>query len=870
MSAVGATQAGNPSPCRAAGRVHPLRRNFCLDLNKSIGFALPGRWGYGKLTADSAPDCRVRPVVRLLPLPLCIAISLSAQAADPPPDWGLCPVDDAIPAFEGAPKLAPGAITAPRSEQPTDIEGDTLGGVKDKSVEYQGNVALTRGDQFIGTDKLTYNEETETYVAEGNVRYQDSGMRVVANRAEGNQGKDQHKIEDVRYQLVERRGNGGAESIQLDGTKGQMRRSTYTTCPPGDKRWELSAKRIDVDTDKGMGVARSAVLRIGKVPVLYVPWFMFPIDDTRKTGLLYPSISNSDRNGFDYRQPIYLNLAPNYDATINPRIMTSRGVSLGGEFRYLGRRGAGTLAGMYMPDDDLRDRDRGHFIFNAFQNLSRHWQARSNLIWISDPRYFEDFSNSINGVSITTAVSNVGLYGRGRYWSSSLTANQYQLADPSLTEANLPFNNQPRANFRWEQPLSTWFTAGVESEAVRFYKGDADIAGVRREFPGGSRLDVKPYVSMPLEGASWFVTPTLAWRYTSYKLDQGLATSIATTQARAFAAANNVPVTPELVARFHDDAPNRSLPIASLDAGLFFDRSFRWRERDYLQTLEPRIFYLNVPYRDQNGLPIFDTRPLTFSWGQLFRDNRYSGADRQTDANQLTVALTSRMIRGSDGHEKFSASLGQIRYFDDSRVIVPGERTVQHGKSSWVADANWSPSDRWTIGASYQWDSRLRREDLASVRASYLLKDDGIVNLAYRYRRNLNFRSDLPLSTNNQPDLLEQADLSFLYPINPTWSVVGRYYYSIFDSKPLETLAGVQWESCCVAARLLARRYVENTEGDLNSGILFEIELKGLGSGGQDTRRTLRRAILGYYRDDLYLVPPETATGLKADPDSTP
>jgi LPS-assembly protein len=828
--------------CAAAQRQDAIP----LDLNKSTVRALPGRWRYGKLAADSAPDCRVRPVFRLLPLPLCIAISLSAQAAEPPPDWGLCPVDDAIPPFEGAPQLAPGALSAPRSEQPTDIEGDTLGGVKDKSVEYQGNVALTRGDQFLGTDKLTYDEATETYVAEGNVRYQDGGMRVIADRAEGNQAKDQHKIEDVRYQLVERRGNGGAESIQLEGAKGMMRRSTYTTCPPGDKRWELRARQIDVDTDEGMGVAHNATLRIGKVPVLYVPWFMFPIDDRRRTGLLYPSLSNSNRNGFDYRQPIYLNLAPNYDATLNPRIMTSRGASLGAEFRYLNKRGAGTVSGMYMPNDDLRDRDRGHFSFNAFQNLSRHWQARSNLIWISDPRYFEDFSNSINGVAIRTATSTAGLYGRGRYWSSSLAANQYQLADPSLTEANLPFNTQPRADFLWEQPLTNWFTTGVESEAVRFYKGDATIAGIRREFPGGSRLDLKPYVSLPLEGASWFLKPTLAWRYTRYQLDEGLGATLG------------------------GNSPSRSLPIVSVDSGLFFDRSFRWRDREYLQTLEPRVFYLNVPYRNQAGLPVFDTRPLTFSWGQLFRDNRYSGADRQADANQLTVALSSRMIRGADGFEKFSVSLGQIRYFEDSRVTIPGEQPVQRGSSSWVADANWSPSDRWTIGASYQWDSQLHREDLASLRARYLLKDDGIVNFAYRYRRNLNFRSDLPTSTSNQPDLLEQVDFSFLYPINPTWSVVGRYYYSIFDHKPLETIAGVQWESCCIAARLLARRYVQNSAGDLNNGLLFEIELKGLGSAGQDTRRTLRRAILGYYRDDLYLVPPETATGQKADPDPTP
>lgn len=764
----------------------------------------------------------MRPVVRLLPLPLCIAISLSAQAADRPPNWGLCPVDNAISPFEGAPLLVPGAQTAPRSEQPTDIEGDTLGGVKDKSIEYQGNVALTRGDQFIGTDKLTYNEETETYVADGNVRYQDSGMRVVADRAEGNQAKDQHKIEDVRYQLVERRGNGVAETIELDGTKGEMRRSTYTTCPPGDKRWELRAQEIDVDTEKGMGVARNATLRIGKVPVLYVPWFMFPIDDTRRTGLLYPSLSNSDRNGFDYRQPIYLNLAPNYDATLNPRIMTNRGASLGAEFRYLNPSGGGTVAGMYMPNDDLRDRDRGFFIYNAFQNLNSHWQARSNLAWISDPRYFEDFSSSINGVSFSTAYSEAGLYGRGRYWDAGITGDHWELADFTLTDANLPYNRLPRGYFRWEQPFGNWFSAGIESEATRFE---------HPVFDGGSRIDLKPYVSFPLTGNSWFVKPTFAWRYTGYQLDKDLGASLG-----------------------GGTSPSRSLPITTVDAGLFFDRSFRRNDRDYLQTLEPRLFYLNAPYRNQDGLPLFDTAPLTFSWGQLFRDNRYSGADRQSDANQLTLALSSRLIRESDGHEKLAVSVGQIRYFDDSRVTVPGETPVEKGKSSWVADATWSPSDRWNIGASYQWDPKFRREDLASLRARYLFKGDGVVNLAYRYRRGL----------------IEQTDVSFLYPINPRWSVVGRYYYSIFDHKPLETIAGVQWESCCIAARLLARRYVENREGNLSNGILFEIELKGLGSAGQDTRRTLRRAILGYYRDDLYLVPPETATGKLADPDPTP
>ena len=569
-----------------------------------------------------------------------------------------------------------------------------------------------------------------------------------------------------------------------------------------------------------MAVARGATLRVGKVPVLYMPWFMFPTDERRRTGLLFPSISNSSRNGFDWRQPIYLNLAPNYDLTLNPRLMTSRGVQLGAQFRYLVEGGQGTLEGTWMPNDKLRDRDRSLLSYEAFQNLTPHWQARADLNWISDSRYFEDFSNSLDGLSQTTAYSAIGVYGRGQGWDAGVTADHWQLADFTLTEDVLPFSRLPRAYVNWEQRLAGLLLGGISAEAVRFE---------HEAFDAGSRIDLKPWISLPLEGDSWFLRPTAAYRYTGYSLDRGLAQTLG------------------------GSSPSRGQSILSVDAGLFFDRDTTVKGKDYLQTIEPRLFYLNVPYADQDDMPLFDTQPLTFSWGQLFRDNRYSGADRQADANQLTLAVSTRMIRQSDGRERFSASLGQIRYFDASRVLIPGRETItEKGRSAWVADANYAPTDRWTIGASYQWDPKVNRTDLASVRARYLLPDDGVFNVGYRYRRSL----------------LEQVDVAFLYPVSPSWSVVGRYYYSLYDNKTLETMAGVQWDSCCVAVRLVGRRYVHNRAGDLSNALMFEIELKGLGSAGQDTRRALRRSILGYNRDDLYLVPPQTATGQPTPPDS--
>ncbi len=822
--------------------------------------------GMGQSTVRFRPNPnRVRRALRLLPLPLSIAVCLPAMADDKPLNWGLCPATEVIPAFTDAPTPVPGqdaaAASAQREQQPTDIEGDQLLGTT-TVPQYQGNVALRRGDQFVGTDKLSFDTDTGNYIADGNVRYQDSSIRMVAKRAEGNQESDTHKITDIQYQLVSRRGNGEAESVDLQGAVGQMHRSTYTTCDPSQPVWKLTAPQIDVDNDEGFGTARNAVLRIGKVPVLWAPYFKFPIDDRRKTGLLFPQLGMSGRNGFDYTQPIYLNLAPNYDDTLMPRYMSERGLMLDNEFRYLYNGGRGELLTAYIPNDKLRDRDRGRVMFSGYHNVDSHWQARANLAWVSDERYVEDFSNRLLGVTASNLQSTIGLYGTGKDWTAGIMADRWQLTDYTLTERALAYNRQPRVFFTWDKPLLPWVETGVYAEAVRFTHDDINEKTVDAEgeyvrngtvtrMYGGSRLDVKPYVSFPFSGAAWYVTPTLAYRYTAYQLDRGLADDIRKTVLTS----QGVDVTTASAEQLRGNtSPSRALPIASLDAGLFFDRETTIGGKSFLHTLEPRLFYLRTPYRNQDDLPLFDTRDFTFSWGQLFRDSRYTGADRQNDANQLTMALGTRFIDQTTGKERFSASIGQIQYFDESRVTTtPGGAPVEKGKSAWIADANYMVNDRWTLSATYQWDPKYKREDLASFRARYLMSNDGVVNLTYRHRIN-------PDGT----DLLKQADLSFLYPLNARWSLVGRYYYSLEDKAPLEIIGGVQWDSCCLAVRAVARRYVRNREGDLNNSIQIEFVLKGLSSLGQDTDRTLRRAILGYNRDDLYLVPPSN-TGVTRD-----
>jgi len=788
----------------------------------------------------------VRQALSLLPLPICIALALaahhpSAQADDDiEPDWSLCPIMESVPEFPDA-QPATGSA-ADRASLPTDIAGDNLSGTDGESLEYSGNVTLRRGDQFLGADNLEYLSESSTYVASGRVRYQDSGMRLVAERLEGDQDADTHRVDNVAYQLTERRGNGGAERIEMKGAQGSLYGSTYSTCPPDNRWWELRAERIDIDNDEGQGIARSATLRLGKVPVLYMPILAFPTDNRRRTGLLYPKISYSSRNGFDWSQPIYFNLAPHYDMTLEPRLMTRRGFLLNTEFRYRTTGGRGLFDIEVLPSDQLardgrqdeidegireenrRKDDRGIARFSGRQNVNRHWQARANLAWASDPRYIEDSSNNLEGRTNFSVKSDVGIYGRARSWDAGIMADYWQLGDYTRSDAILPYHRLPRAYMNWEDDFAGLFVAGASAELTRFQHADS------RTRPGGSRLDINPWVSMPLEGAAWFITPTLAWRYTGYELEDELAADIARVNG----------TTP-------DTSPSRSLPIGTVDAGVYFDRNTLFRGESHTQTLEPRLFYVNTPYRDQSDLPLFDTQAMSYSWGQLFRSNRFTGADRQADANQITLALTTRLVNAESGREKLSASIGQIHYFKDSRVgLRPNSPVIPEGRSAWIADANYEINDRWSLGGTYHWNPATSQEDLASVRARYLIGDDGVVNLSYRYRRN----------ANTQEDLLEQVDFSFLYPLSPSWSLVGRYYYSILDRQMLEGIAGVQWDSCCMAARLVARRYVRNFQGDLNDAIQLEIEFKGLGSAGPETTSRLRRAILGYHREDLYLVPP--------------
>jgi LPS-assembly protein len=755
---------------------------------------------------DRPPVPRLRPVpfaCALLALGLPTLASAADRDRDDPAMWALCRPNALFDFYR--PELP---REGDRAAAPAELSAERFDVSEQTRYLLEGGVEIRRADQFIATDTLRYDTRSEQYQAEGGVQYQDRGLLLGAERASGDLAEDRSTLEGVRYQLLQSRGNGRAASAEVAGDTSVLRQVSYTTCDPGHEGWSLRATRVDLDQAEGVGRARNATLRLGKVPLLYLPYASFPIDERRRTGFLFPSIGSSQDSGIDVSAPYYVNLAPNYDLTLTPRFLGRRGAMLGAEFRYLTPTQRGTLSGTWLPNDDLTDDDRSSFGFLHFGTLGPQWNVLANVNTVSDDRYFEDFGDSLTAASTSLLESTAGVFGRGRWWTASLSAQDWKVTDPFLPDGFEPFRRLPRALFGYERPFRDWLVAGVRSEAVAI---DHEAR------PGATRYDLYPYLAFPIERAYGYVRPEFGFRQTGYELER------------------------DYLADYPSRSPSRGTPIASLDAGLFFERGTQLFGRRMIQSLEPRLYYLRVPYENQDDLPIFDTQELTFGFAQLFRNNRFTGADRQMDANQATVAVTSRWLEEASGRERLSASLGQIRYFQPQRVQMPGVDTIDRAGSALVGDVELALSDRWRVGISQQWDPEDELSDLSAMRAQYRWGAGGLFNFAYRFRR-----ETAEVLANRVS--VEQVDTSFVAPINERWRIVGRWNYSLLDESTLEALGGFEWESCCIAIRLLGRHYVRNREGEKNNGIYLELELKGLATLGRKSGELLERAILGYTR----------------------
>jgi LPS-assembly protein len=688
---------------------------------------------------------------------------------------------------------------------PTDVQADSVQSTDGQNYVLKGDVKITRGAQKLSSPEMQLSRTQNTAVARSPARMETRQIIAYADQIDADLANKTSELTDVRYALKDGRGNGRARKVTHRGAQSTLKGVSFTSCPDDAPAWAVRAHEIEIDQDAGIGIARDFKVVVGKVPVFYLPVASFPLTDARKSGLLMPTIGGGD-DGVDISFPYYFNLAPNYDATLSSRIIQRRGFMLGGEFRYLGSSDSLAINSAFLPKDRLRDlpgSDQRYSFSGLYSNqLSQTWRFGANLNHVSDAFYFEDLGDSLSANATSILASEVGVYGRAQnawlgVWDSGLTVDRYEIIDPRNPDAIDPYRRAPRIYFQSNQYRGA-IHYGVRSELVAFK---------REQAIEGSRLDVAPFVSAEWRAPFAYIRPELQFRHTRYSLDE---------------ASSNTPHT-------RSDF-RRSLPIASLDAGLYFDRAQAMFFPNLRQTLEPRLYYLRTPFRDQSDFPVFDTTELDFSFPQLFRTNRFSGADRQADAHQIAAAVSTRWIDDVAGLEKLRLSAGQIRYFDDSVVTLPGTAPFTSSAGVWVAEAQAQIGENWRVTAAKQYDPEINRTRLAAVRLQRQFGDKGVVNLGYRYR----------------VDRLEQADISALVPIDERWSLIGRWNYSLPESRTLEGLAGFEYRSCCWRLRMVGRHYLRAGTLEGRNSLFFELELNGLGVVGRKTDRLLENAIVGF------------------------
>jgi len=669
-----------------------------------------------------------------------------------------------------------------------DVGGDT-------AAVFEGQVEIKTAEGTISAESATYDQGNVEAI--GSVNFTSPDVAVYGEDVQYDTDADTLRFSAAGFELPKRPARGSAEEIVIDSERRMsLARVLFTTCPAENTAWELHARDIQLDVNGGVGTARGVKLDFKGVPILYSPYFTFPINDERKSGFLTPNISERDRTGFDLSMPYYLNLAPNYDLTVEPRYMSKRGTQLRSDFRYLLPNSDGQFGFEYLPDDDELNETRSYVNFQH-QSLfgdREQWQILSGVEEVSDDAYFEDLGSSLAVTSQTHLNRFVDLGFFAPYWSMLTRFQNYQTIDTVLTDEERPYERAPQLLFngRWFGRLLSFDS---NTELVNFQRNVGVTAW---------RLDSTQELSLRFARSGMYLTPAMALRQTNYWID------------------NPTPG--------QDDTPTRGLPIASLDMGMKFERDARRRGRSWVQTLEPRLLYVQVPFEDQSDLPVFDTILPDFNLIQLFRKYQFVGADRIADTDQWSFGVTTRLIDAASGRERLTATLGQTRYLSAQHVALPGELPNEANASDYVAEAAIGVRDAWTLDVGYQWNSDTSSTARAETRFEFRPQEDRLFGIAYRFRRGT----------------LEQGDLSLVWPLAERWRIIGRYAYSFLDEEPLEEFVGWEYQACCWRFRMVSRNYISRSTGETDSSISVQLELTGLSQGAMTPEDLLDRGILGY------------------------
>jgi LPS-assembly protein len=697
------------------------------------------------------------------------------------------------------------ARVAPAEDEPIRLESDSGEGDASGAWTLNGNVTVRHGDRHLHTEHAYYDPERERVTVDGTVEYIDPQLRL--------RGRDaQYEVDgaaefaDAEVLLPARNVRGAAERIAVHAEGDvDLLKVSITTCPRGNDDWLIRASRLHIDREASTAVGRDVRLDFFGVPILYAPVLSFPIGNERKSGFLIPDIGTSSRNGAEISAPWYWNIAPSYDATFIPTWFSERGAKLDTEFRYLSENNEAWFYGEYLPSDAQFGGSRSFLRLTDRIDLAPRLRLTLDGANVSDDRWFEDFGRGTDTTSILYLNRSASLaYIADRWQVSALTQNFQTIDHDALVvdPASQPYTLLPQvwARGSWpNRPLG--LTYAFEGELTYFD---------RRVGVTGLRIDAQPELRLPLRRPGVFVEPAVAWRYTAYDLDG--------------------------VAADANDSPDRSLPIVSVDTGVILERNAGPRGR-WLQTLEPRLLYVYAPYRDQSELPVFGTTVADLSLVQLFRTNRYIGVDRVSDANQVSIGVTSRLIDSPSGTQLLSATLGEIIYLKQPRVTLPGEAPPSSGTAGPIAELSLTPHRKWSVGLGLQWNSTLERTDRSDITVRYFRSPQHVVNLSYRQLAGYRLASG---------EELRQVDASAAWPVTRSVSAFGRVVYSIEEGQVIDQFAGLEYRACCWRVRLVGRQYLRNRLGDTDTSVLLQLELNGLSNVGFAAAEFLEESIRGY------------------------
>ncbi len=751
----------------------------------------------------------------------------------------------------------------------------------------RGDVTVYQNDAKVQADFLSLDRKNNILSGKDQeIRYADQGAVLTANSFTSYIDDQKYEGENAVYYLKDQSAQGKAKSIVRfqNEKKTDLQEVTYSTCPTDQEAWQISAQEMHIDQNIGRGVARNAKFSLFGVPVLYTPYISFPTDDRRQTGFLFPIVSMDNKGGFSLRTPYYLNIAPNFDMTLTPGFYTKRGVILGAEARYLNKWQSSVLSFEVLPSDRAFRKSENLRVQQAIEyNVDNDiwWQnypkQRSDTRWAvffeqsmnlmpklnghvlfqqnSDTDYSSDIQDAIGLLSQTSLERLAEFSYKEQNWETMLRFQHFQVLDKTVIPEK-PYARMPQLTFRGEWETSSGFRYGVSAEAVRF-STSVDLNNPLRP-KIGNRIDLMPYVAYRFENSWGFFEPFLAYRYTYYDLKYERFNFARQQLFRSLNGRNLAYEMDQLSGSLH-----RALPIFSVDTGLFFERNTQFKSLfgggNFVQTLEPRLFYLYVPYRNQSDIPIFDTGTVTPSYNNLFARSNFTGADRQNNANQLTTALTTRFLSEETGEEYFRFSAGQIYYFTETRTTLGKDaetynqcisrkysggqdnldiKCERRNRSEWFAESSVRLTSDINAKATWQWSPKLKKTTRLAFDLRYQPNSRQVINIGHRYSRDPNDVTNV---------LTHQIDLTSFWEINNNWAVVGRYNYSLESHRLSDSYLGFEYNDCCIATRFAARYYRDNLQTNKKEWKAYlQFELKGLGNFGQDTNSLWGETINGY------------------------